>query len=137
MSRYKLSKRAVALHYDENSQAPVIVASGMGNLAEKIVQVASDNGVPVYEDNSLATVLSQLELGREIPPELYEAIVEIYLYFLQFDPNDPGKFARQRMEFMTAKAPDTPTELTNEQVAQTQTEEQTQVEVGGEQAHGI
>ena len=47
--------------------APVIVASGMGHLAEKIVEVATDNGVPVYEDTSLATVLSQMQLGREIP----------------------------------------------------------------------
>ncbi len=105
MSKYKVAKRAVALHYDENGTAPVIVASGMGNLAEKIVEVAGQNGVPIYEDNSLATVLSQLELGREIPAELYEAIVEIYLYFLQFDPNDPGKFSRERMERMTAKPP--------------------------------
>ncbi len=119
MSKYKLSKRAVALHYDENSSAPVIVASGMGNLAEKIVQVASDNGVPVYEDNSLATVLSQLELGREIPPELYEAIVEIYLYFLQFDPSDPGKFARQRLEQFTAKPPVQPVEINDDEQTQT------------------
>ena len=74
----------------------MIIASGMGNLAEKIVEVASENGVPIYEDNSLATVLSQMELGREIPEELYGAIVEIYLYFLNFDPNDPEKFRRER-----------------------------------------
>ena len=90
------SKRAVALQYGAGSGAPVIVASGMGNLAEKIVEVASENGVPVYEDNSLATVLSQMELGREIPEELYEAIVEIYIYFLNFDPADPEKYRRER-----------------------------------------
>jgi hypothetical protein len=48
------------------------------------------------EDNSLATVLSQMELGREIPEELYQAIVEIYVYFLNFDPKDPEKFRRER-----------------------------------------
>ena len=74
----------------------MIVASGMGHLAEKIVEVATDNGVPVYEDTSLATVLSQMQLGREIPEELYQAIVEIYLYFLEFDPNDPEKFRRKQ-----------------------------------------
>ena len=57
--------RAVALRYGDNA-APVVVASGMGYLAEKIVEVAADNGVPVYEDNSLATMLSQLELGQEL-----------------------------------------------------------------------
>lgn len=89
-------KRAVALSYDGANAAPVIVASGMGYLAEKIVEVAADNGVPVYEDNSLATVLSQLQLGAEIPKELYQAIVEIYIYFLQFDPADPDGLHRKR-----------------------------------------
>ncbi len=89
-------RRAVALQYGTEHSAPVIIASGMGNLAEKIVEVASENGVPIYEDNSLATVLSQMELGREIPEELYGAIVEIYLYFLNFDPSDPEKFRRER-----------------------------------------
>ena len=67
-------ERAVALQYSPGNGAPVIVASGMGHLAEKIVEVAVESGVPVYEDNSLATVLSQMELGREIPEELYQAI---------------------------------------------------------------
>lgn len=88
---------AAALRYD-GTGAPVIVAAGMGHLAEKIVEVAGENHVPVYEDTSLATVLSQMELGREIPEELYQAIVEIYIYFLEFDPNDPEKFRRQRQE---------------------------------------
>ena len=87
--------RAVALRYDGGG-APVVVASGMGYLAEKIVEVASESGVPVYEDNSLATMLSQLALGQEIPESLYRAIVEIYVYFLNFDPNDPDKARRER-----------------------------------------
>ena len=73
------------MQYGPDDTAPVVVASGMGYLAEKIVDVAQENGVPVYEDDSLATVLTQLNLGQEIPPELYQAIVEIYVYFLNFD----------------------------------------------------
>jgi flagellar biosynthesis protein len=76
----------VALQYGAGDQAPVIVASGMGYMAEKIIDVATKNGVPIYEDNSLSTVLSRLELGKEIPPELYQAVVEVYVYFLHFDP---------------------------------------------------
>ncbi len=79
-------KRAVALQYGAGSSAPVVVASGMGYMAERIVETASDSGVPIYEDNSLATILTQLQLGQEIPEELYKAIVEIYVYFLHFDP---------------------------------------------------
>ena len=88
MSRSELPRksRAVALQYGADDNAPVVVASGMGYLAEKIVDVARDNGVPVYEDDSLATILSQLKLGQEIPGELYQAIVDIYVYFLNFDP---------------------------------------------------
>ncbi len=80
-------KKAVALQYGPDDAAPVVVASGMGYLAEKIVSVAQENGVPVYEDDSLATILTQLQLGQEIPPELYRAVVDIYVYFLNFDPN--------------------------------------------------
>lgn len=87
-----MNKKAVALKYDENrNAAPVIVASGMGYLAEKIVEVANDNGVPVYEDNSLATVLTQLNLGSEIPEELYQTVVDIYAYFLKFVPKEPAE----------------------------------------------
>ena len=95
------SGRAVALRYDGGG-APVVVASGMGYLAEKIVEVASERGVPVYEDTSLATMLSQLSLGQEIPDSLYRAIVEIYVYFLNFDPADPDKARRERQAMKEA-----------------------------------
>ena len=86
-SEFPRKKRAVALHYGADDTAPVVVASGMGYLAEKIVDVAHANGVPIYEDDSLATILTQLNLGQEIPAELYQAIVDIYVYFLNFDPS--------------------------------------------------
>lgn len=83
------SRKAVALQYESGTPAPIVVASGMGYMAEKIVEVAAENGVPVYEDTSLATMLSQLQLGQEIPESLYRFIVDIYVYFLHFDPNNP------------------------------------------------
>ena len=95
------SKKAVALQYGPGDGAPVIVASGMGYMAEKIVETAADSGVPIYEDNSLATMLTQLQLGQEIPEELYKAIVEIYVYFLHFDPEtgvSSGPTAQQQAE---------------------------------------
>lgn len=78
--------KAVALKYEGTDIAPVVVASGLGYMAQKIVEIAAENNIPVYEDTSLATVLSQFQLGREIPEELYQAVVEIYVYFLKFDP---------------------------------------------------
>lgn len=89
-NRSRPKRRAVALQYGADDTAPVVVASGMGYLAERIVDVAQENGVPVYEDDSLATILTQLKLGQEIPQSLYQAIVEIYVYFLNFDPSKRG-----------------------------------------------
>lgn len=98
MSQYDdlLNKKAVALRYDEkNNAAPVIVASGLGYMAEKIVEIANESGVPVYEDNSLATVLTQMKLGTEIPEELYQVVVDIYAYFLKFAPQEPNEQAEE------------------------------------------
>ncbi|MCI8837188.1 MAG: EscU/YscU/HrcU family type III secretion system export apparatus switch protein [Hungatella sp.] len=82
-----MRQKAVALKYNpDKNGAPVIVASGMGYLAEKITETAMEAGVPVYEDDSLATLLTQLQLGQEIPLELYQAIVDIYIYFLGYVP---------------------------------------------------
>lgn len=91
MSEFKdiLDQKAVALKYDEaHSRAPIIVASGMGYLSEKIVETASEHGIPIYEDNSLATLLSRLKLGTEIPEALYQTVAEIYLYFLSYVPGE-------------------------------------------------
>ncbi len=86
-----MQQKAVALKYNpEKNGAPIIVASGMGYMAERITETALEAGVPVYEDDSLATLLTQLKLGAEIPRELYQAIVEIYIYFLGYVPQDKG-----------------------------------------------
>lgn len=81
-------KRASALKYqaDKPGYAPVIVASGLGYVAQNIVSIAQENNVPVFQDDSLSSLLSQLEVGSQIPEELYQAVVEIYLYFLNFAP---------------------------------------------------
>lgn len=84
-----MKKRAVALKYDSKTNgAPVVVASGMGYMAERITETALEAGVPIYEDDSLAVLLSQMKLGSTIPEELYRAVVEIYLYFLNYVPDD-------------------------------------------------
>lgn len=87
-----LNQKAVALSYDEDKdRAPVIVASGRGRMAERMVELACENDVPVYEDHSLTNVLSQMELGSEIPEELYQMVVDIYVYFLKMVPTAAGK----------------------------------------------
>lgn len=101
MSKFKevIKQRAVALSYDEEkNKAPIIVASGTGYMAEKLIEIANENKIPVYEDNSLATVLTQLELGSEIPEELYRAVVDIYAYFLGFASKKPKETQTEETE---------------------------------------
>ena len=102
----RAKKRAVALQYGPDDAAPVVVASGMGYLAEKIVEVAQESGVPVYEDDSLATILSQLNLGQQIPEELYQAIVEIYVYFLNFDASKRERRTGDRTQAQALPEPE-------------------------------
>lgn len=78
--------RAAALHYDpERDRAPRLVARGDGRIAERILALAREHGVPVHEDRALVDVLARLDLGSEIPPELYRAVAEIiaFVYRLQ------------------------------------------------------
>jgi flagellar biosynthesis protein len=79
------SNHAVALKYNAaKNNAPVVVASGSGYIADKVVEIAEKNGVPVYRDDSLSVILSQLKIGSEIPEELFSSIVDIYVYFLNY-----------------------------------------------------
>lgn len=82
MSRSKKNK-AVALRYKvEEDAAPVVIASGFGTIAEKIVDIAEQKGIPVFRDDSAASLLCMLEVGRNIPPELYEVVAAIYAQVL-------------------------------------------------------
>ncbi len=77
--RFAGKNKAVALRYrvDEDA-APVVIASGYGTIAEKIIGIAEEKGIPVYKDDSTASMLCMLEVGRDIPPDLYQVIAAIY-----------------------------------------------------------
>jgi type III secretion protein U len=70
---------ACALRYDEKEgdEAPVVVASGDGELAQRIVRAAEEWGVPVVRDVPLARALVELQVGEVIPEALYEAVAEV------------------------------------------------------------
>ena len=75
--------RVAALKYNsEQNNAPMVVAAGSGYTAQRIVELANEFGVTVYHDDSAATLLSSLKLGQEIPPDLYQMVVDIYLTIL-------------------------------------------------------
>ncbi|WP_274717913.1 EscU/YscU/HrcU family type III secretion system export apparatus switch protein [Thermoleophilum album] len=79
-------KRAAALRYRrEIDSAPRVVATGSGRLAERIVAAARAAGVPVREDPLLVDALAKLDLGSEIPPELYAAVAELLVWAYQLD----------------------------------------------------
>ena len=69
-------KRAAALRYEPGDAAPRVVASGRGEVARRLVELADAAGVPVRRDPALAEALAQLELELEIPAELYVAVAE-------------------------------------------------------------
>jgi len=71
--------RAIALQYD-GENAPIVTATGEGIIAEEIIRVAREHGVPLREDVMLAALLGELELGEEIPPLLYQVIAEVIAY---------------------------------------------------------
>ncbi len=70
---------AVALHYD-GKEAPRITAQGTGELAEQIIALAKEHGIPLQEDAALVSLLSKLDLGDEIPQALYMAAAEIIAF---------------------------------------------------------
>ncbi|MCR5503521.1 MAG: EscU/YscU/HrcU family type III secretion system export apparatus switch protein [Lachnospiraceae bacterium] len=76
----KKIKTAVALSYDPDDDAPKVVASGRGALAERIIEKAKEAKVAVHKDDKLAETLSRLEIGELIPPELYEVVAEILVF---------------------------------------------------------
>ena len=74
------TKQAIALEYDPTQDAPKVVASGRGLLAERIIEKAKEADVPIHQDSKLADTLSRLEIGEMIPPELYEVVAEILVF---------------------------------------------------------
>ena len=78
-------RKAVALMYEPGSQAPQVVASGQGVLAEKIIETAKESDVPLYKDTDLTETLLNLNIGDCIPPELYGVVAEILVYVDKMD----------------------------------------------------
>lgn len=79
-------KQAVALKYEEKKDfAPKITASGNGIVAEKIIEKAKENNVPLYEDENLTKNLMNLDLGSEIPKEFFEIVAQVLVFVENID----------------------------------------------------
>lgn len=81
----KKIQKAAAISYQPGDRAPKVVAKGKGIVAEKILEKAEENSVPVYQDPKLAEILTRMELGDQIPPELYEVVAQILIFVSDLD----------------------------------------------------
>lgn len=96
-------KKAVALSYDEGAdEAPRVVASGAGQVAERIVETAREAGVAIQENPTLVEALAALDLGEQIPAELYPVVAEVLVWVRRVDEeqrrangNGPGTRGRK------------------------------------------
>ena len=85
-------QKAVALRYSaEEDLAPVVIASGYGRVAEKIIDIAEQRGIPVYRDDSASSLLCMLEVGASIPEDLYQVVAAIYAEILSAASGAAGK----------------------------------------------
>ena len=82
MSNEPANQLAVALHYDR-SGAPRVIAKGKGAIGAKIIEVAKAHDIPIEANEVLAGALSNVELGDEIPAELYKAVAEVLVFVLR------------------------------------------------------
>ena len=85
LDRKKKEKTAVAVAYTPGERAPKILATGKGEVAERIIETAKENEVPLYEDDKLASTLSRLDIGDMIPPELYDVVAQILVFVDDMD----------------------------------------------------
>ena len=85
MSKSKTNlNKAVDLKYNvEDDLAPIVIASGYGDIARRIIGIAEQHGIPVFRDDSAVSLLCMLEVGSSIPPALYEVVAAIYCQLLR------------------------------------------------------
>jgi flagellar biosynthesis protein len=80
------ARKALSLEYKEGKQrAPKITAKGRGRIADEIIRIAGENGIPIREDRDLLEILYPLEVESEIPPELYGVVAELLAYIYRMN----------------------------------------------------
>lgn len=76
-----MKPKAAALKYDaEKNAAPKVTAKGEGKTAQKIIEIAQENDIPIKEDKDLMELLSNVEIDHEVPPAMYKAIAEVFSF---------------------------------------------------------
>jgi flagellar biosynthesis protein len=83
----KNGKRAAALKYENSYEAPIVTAAGMGHIADRIIEKAEENNVPIVYNKEMAELLSNVDVGDSIPAELYDMVAKIIVYVMDMDKN--------------------------------------------------
>jgi len=79
-----MDKKAVALKYDQDgASAPKVIAKGKGAIAEKILEKANEFEVPIFQNKALAESLLSLDVNEQIPPNLYKAVAEVFVWLMK------------------------------------------------------
>lgn len=78
-------KKAAALKYEFNSDAPIVTAAGMGHIADRILEKAEESEVPIVYNKELTDLLCNVDVGDEIPSELYEAVAHVIAFVTDLD----------------------------------------------------
>lgn len=81
----KHKRKVAALKYKENFDAPIVSAHGMGIIADKIIESATNNDVPVVYNKELTDLLCNVDVGDNIPYEIYDAVASIIAYITEVD----------------------------------------------------
>ena len=80
------NKKAVALKYDKSKNpAPHVAAKGRGDIAQRILDVASEHDIPIHSDADLVEILDKVELEQEVPIEVYSVVAEIFAYIYKIN----------------------------------------------------
>ena len=83
MSKYNKNKEFALRYNVDEDTSPVVIASGYGTVAEHIIDIAEKKGIPVFKDDSAASLLCMLDVGSNIPVELYEVVAAIYCKLIE------------------------------------------------------
>ena len=84
------NKSAVSLQYEkEINAAPKVTAKGQGWMAEKIIKMARERNIPIREDKDLLNLLSEIDVGREVPESLYKVVAELLAWVYQLNKTYP------------------------------------------------
>ena len=78
-------RKAAVLKYEQNLEAPIVTAVGMGDIANKIIEKAEQNNVPVVYNKELSDLLCNVDIGDNIPADLYEIVAHIIAYVTDMD----------------------------------------------------